>query len=170
MYTLAFLVFSLNICKKTFHNQIIFFIISPVENFFFFHPIIQAVLYLAQVPSAESIKSHPECFLLAIQFWLPLLVLSSLFLMAKRKAFIKPCMYLLKRSLTPFFGFFFLGFTALQHIAITIHHKCCKTSSRLFLSPVPVLVPALSSPFILHQYHALILELKFSPCLLLTKT
>ena len=169
MYTLAFLVFSLNICKKTFHNQIIFFIISPVENVFFFHPIIQAVLYLAQVPSAESIKSHPECFLLAIQFWLPLLVLSSLFLMAKRKAFIKPCMYLLKRSLTPFFGFFFLGFTALQHTAITIHCECCKTSSWLFFSLL-FQFSTCSSPFILHQYHAFILKLKFSPCLLLTKT
>ena len=87
---------------------IIFFIISPIEKIFF-HAIIQSVLYLAQVASPESVKSRPECFLLAIQFWVPLLVLSSLFLMAKRKPLIKPYMYLLKRFLTPFlFVSFFL--------------------------------------------------------------
>ena len=145
---------------------IIFFIISPIENVFF-HTIIQVVLQLVQVASPESVKSCPECFLLAIQFWLPLLVLSSLFLMAKRNPFIKPCMYLLKRSLTPFFVSFFL---------VSLH---CSPLQLPFILNVVKYLPGFFSLLFQFQYllchlHSFcinfILKLKFSPCLLLTKT
>ena len=112
------------------------------------------------------LKAVQRGFFLAIQFWLPLLVLSNLFLMAKRKPFIKPCMYLLKRSLNTFFCLF------VSFFLVSLH---CSTLQLPFILNVVKHLPDFF--FLLFQFYYLlchlhsfctnfILKLKFSPCLL----